>query len=1072
MRLRSLTVQAIGPFADRHTVDLDALGASGLFLLEGPTGAGKSTLIDAIVFALYGKVAGADASDERLRSAYAADDVESVVDLVFEVPAGIYRVRRTPAHQRAKRRGTGTTTAQASVKAWRLPPDADVSGGPDALDGVGVLLGTRLDEVGAELQRVVGLDRTQFVQTVVLPQGEFARFLRATGEERRVLLQKIFGTQVYEQMQQRLAALRAEAARTVEAARGRLGESVAHLLGACSGGPQEQDAARAALEEAVLATPAAPAVGQVLATLTAGLDAVADALTREADTARGACEAAQAVHEQARATAALVARRDALRAEHTLLDAAAARHADDVERLGRARSAAAVRPLLTGWEEARTTHASATKALVAAADVAPADLLPADLPTLDVPRDLPTLDLPTLELPTLAPQPGDPADGDPAALGLPAELGLPGALGEDALGAWRPHLRAEHDAAAAAAASLRRTVDVEAGLTERRRAVRDLAAVLDDLRAEVDAATTWLADRPAARAVLEQERDAARAQAGRADAAEAARTAARALVADVQALVTARADLATAEAAVAAAAQDARAALGAEATLRAARVAGLAGELAADLADGDPCPVCGACEHPAPATVGADHVTAEQVQVAEQARADAESRLAAAGARRAGLTERVDGLAARTGEHDTASAGAALRSADAEVAAVAAAAARVTELDAQLTAHDTATRRREALRDEVLAQVRAAEVTLETERDALGRAEAEVVEARADHPTVAARHAALEARARQAVDLLDALDAERSAAADAGRRRRELDAALAEHGFATDAAARDAWCRPPELAELERRVVTHTADLARVTAGLAEPEVAALPDDVTVDVAGARAAEVAARQVATDADGRARVAASRAEAAGDAAEGVRRAAEGLDAAVAAAAPVTRMANLASGTGSDNAHALSLATYVLGRRFEDVVAAANERLAVMSDGRYELVRSDEKEDVRARAVGLAMRVVDHRTERARDPRTLSGGETFYVSLCLALGMADVVTAEAGGVELGTLFVDEGFGALDPHVLDQVLAELGRLRQGGRVVGIVSHVEALKQAVADRIEVRPTPGGPSTLTVLAG
>jgi len=188
--------------------------------------------------------------------------------------------------------------------------------------------------------------------------------------------------------------------------------------------------------------------------------------------------------------------------------------------------------------------------------------------------------------------------------------------------------------------------------------------------------------------------------------------------------------------------------------------------------------------------------------------------------------------------------------------------------------------------------------------------------------------------------------------------------------------------------------------------------------------------------------------------------------------VAAAAPVTRMANLASGTGSDNAHALSLATYVLGRRFEDVVAAANERLAVMSDGRYELVRSDEKEDVRARAVGLAMRVVDHRTERARDPRTLSGGETFYVSLCLALGMADVVTAEAGGVELGTLFVDEGFGALDPHVLDQVLAELGRLRQGGRVVGIVSHVEALKQAVADRIEVRPTPGGPSTLTVLAG
>lgn len=149
-----------------------------------------------------------------------------------------------------------------------------------------------------------------------------------------------------------------------------------------------------------------------------------------------------------------------------------------------------------------------------------------------------------------------------------------------------------------------------------------------------------------------------------------------------------------------------------------------------------------------------------------------------------------------------------------------------------------------------------------------------------------------------------------------------------------------------------------------------------------------------------------------------------------------------------------------------------MAAANERLREMSDGRYELERSDEREDVRSRRTGLAMRVLDHTTGSARDPRTLSGGETFYVALCLALGMADVVTAEAGGVELGTLFIDEGFGSLDPHTLDAVLAELGRLRAGGRVVGVVSHVEALKQAVAERIEVRRRADGSSTLTVVAG
>lgn len=1024
MRLRSLTVQAIGPFAGRHTVDLDAVGASGLFLLEGPTGSGKSTLIDAVVFALYGKVAGADASDERLRSAYAPDDVESVVDLVLEVPAGVYRVRRTPAHQRAKRRGTGTTTAQATVKAWRLPADADVSGGPDALDGVGVLLGTRLDEVGAELQRIVGLDRQQFVQTVVLPQGEFARFLRATGEERRVLLQRIFGTQVYEQVQQRLAALRAEAARTVEATRARLGEAVAHLLGACDLDADARQAASEAFAQATACDPVADEVGRALVTVTGALRATADDLAQHAAAAAAARDTARAAHERARATAALVGRRDALRRERQRLDEGATEHADDVEVLARARAAAAVRPLLTGWQDACTAYDTAAKDLRAAADVAPPDLLP---------------------------------DG--------------GVLAPEALEAWRPHLRASRDAAADEAATVRRLVDVEAGLVDRRQRLRRAEGVLDDLRAEVTATATWLAARPAARLTLEAERDDLRQRAARADAAQAACTTAQVLVADVAALRAARAELVAAEADARAAAQGAATAVAAEAALRTARVAGLAGELAADLAPGAPCPVCGACEHPAPAAVDADHVTAEQVRAAELTRQDAEAAAARAGAHRAGLAERVEGLAARVGAHDTATAADALAQAQAQLADATAAGTRLGAVDGEIAAFDAATRERELLRDELLDQVRGAEVALETERDALAHAEAEVEQARADHPTVAARHAAVEADVRHATALLDALDAERTAAADAARRRGELDTALAEHGL-DDATAVDAWRAPDALRDLEDRVVTYAADVARVTAGLADPDVVDLPEDVVVDLTGARADEESADRAATDAEGRARVAASRAASAGQAADQVRAAAGAVDAAVAAAAPVTRMANLASGTGAENPQSLSLATYVLGRRFEDVVAAANERLAVMSDGRYELVRSDEKEDVRARAVGLAMRVVDHRTERARDPRSLSGGETFYVSLCLALGMADVVTAEAGGVELGTLFVDEGFGALDPHVLDQVLGELGRLRHGGRVVGIVSHVEALKQAVADRIEVRPTPGGPSTLTVLAG
>uniref|UniRef100_UPI00293EC0F0 SbcC/MukB-like Walker B domain-containing protein n=1 Tax=Clavibacter sp. MX14-G9D TaxID=3064656 RepID=UPI00293EC0F0 len=177
----------------------------------------------------------------------------------------------------------------------------------------------------------------------------------------------------------------------------------------------------------------------------------------------------------------------------------------------------------------------------------------------------------------------------------------------------------------------------------------------------------------------------------------------------------------------------------------------------------------------------------------------------------------------------------------------------------------------------------------------------------------------------------------------------------------------------------------------------------------------------------------------------------------------------RMAEIANAVTPENSRGVTLGTYVLLRRFEDVVQAANARLRVMSSGRYELEVSEEREATsRSRKTGLALQIRDHVVDRVREPASFSGGETFYASLSLALGLADVVQAEAGGLQLGTLFVDEGFGTLDPETLDAVMSELGRLSSGGRTVGIVSHVEELKQRVADRIEVRRRPDGSSTLT----
>ncbi|WP_344284742.1 SbcC/MukB-like Walker B domain-containing protein, partial [Streptomyces hebeiensis] len=166
--------------------------------------------------------------------------------------------------------------------------------------------------------------------------------------------------------------------------------------------------------------------------------------------------------------------------------------------------------------------------------------------------------------------------------------------------------------------------------------------------------------------------------------------------------------------------------------------------------------------------------------------------------------------------------------------------------------------------------------------------------------------------------------------------------------------------------------------------------------------------------------------------------------------------VARLATLAAGTSADNERRMRLESYVLAARLEQVAAAATVRLRRMSAGRYTLVHTDARGGGQRRS-GLGLMVVDAWTGSARDTSTLSGGETFFVSLALALGLADVVTDEAGGVRLDTLFIDEGFGSLDDQTLDEVLDVLDSLRERDRSVGIVSHVADLRRRIPTQLEV---------------
>ena len=266
----------------------------------------------------------------------------------------------------------------------------------------------------------------------------------------------------------------------------------------------------------------------------------------------------------------------------------------------------------------------------------------------------------------------------------------------------------------------------------------------------------------------------------------------------------------------------------------------------------------------------------------------------------------------------------------------------------------------------------------------------------------------------------------------------------------------NAWERA--LAALTAAV--QATDLAGLDPGRAE-EAAARAEATAAGLALALQAE---REALAASQAAARKAERFAQRSGD----VRAAEDDYDRVAEETEAVIHLAGLASGT--EGQRRVALTTYVLRHWFGQVVAAANVRLSAMSSGRYELRRTDEGKARRDRS-GLTLAVIDRHTGEERSPASLSGGETFYTSLALALGLADVVRAEAGGVDLDTLFIDEGFGSLDSGTLDQVMSVIDDLRDRGRVIGIVSHVAELKERVPERLEVRHLPDGSSAVRVVA-
>jgi exonuclease SbcC len=500
------------------------------------------------------------------------------------------------------------------------------------------------------------------------------------------------------------------------------------------------------------------------------------------------------------------------------------------------------------------------------------------------------------------------------------------------------------------------------------------------------------------------------------------------------------------------------------------RINGMAAEIATALAVGDNCPVCGSSDHPHPASPAPGAPTSAEEKVAQK-------RVDTAAAIREAHEDRVRGLDTMLAVAREQAGDVDASSLPGELSAARAAAAELTTvaagLDAARTRHDRARadlQRAEAALGSARVDLGSLDTSLAATHDRIHRLCEALDETLAGRPDLGSAIHAREETAALLASVLDASRARDAAAAHLAEVTADLGRVALECGFDDAPSAVAALLPVAQLTALEGAVAAHDNALlaARAVhddAGLAAAATRPAPDLTALAQAQARAAEALATAEATHSTARetsGRIEALRTQL--------------LDS-LAAWAPVreahelaAQVAGFAEGKAADNRAQMRLSAYVLSWRLGQVVDAANVRLSRMTDQRYALEHTALKGAGETRG-GLSLLVRDEWSGEARDPVTLSGGETFVVSLALALGLTDVVTQEAGGADVGTLFVDEGFGSLDADTLDDVMDTLDSLREGGRVVGIVSHVPELRTRIPTQLRVDKARGGSSLQLVRA-
>ncbi|NLP48673.1 MAG: SMC family ATPase [Clostridiales bacterium] len=908
MRPLKLTISAFGPYADKTVIELDKLGSSGLYLVTGDTGAGKTTIFDAIAFALFGKASGSTRESAELRSKYADPATPTFVELVFEYKEKVYTVNRNPEYERPKMTGEGLTT-QVAEAALYLPDGRTVS---------------KSTSVTQEVSEILGIGYDEFTRVAMIAQGEFLKLLNADTDQRVKIFRKVFRTKAFVSLQN---ALKEEANKKYRDFR-ELKNSIDQYISMITTAPDD------------------PLIFELE-------KAQNDELPFE-DTLALINKLIKSDEKAA----------EDFRARIKALDEELARINNNLGIAGQTRK---VREALQANKEAFKEKNEQSQEVKKRFEEAKKTEGRREALTQDIGKKQEKLPL------------------------------------YDELDNLAKNLDLKKEEAKIKAANLE----------EGRKDAGELTQGIDENKA----ALKKLENAGENKAKLENELERAKIR--------------------LQALTRLKEDLneynkllesyKEAKDTYVLAGERAADSLKTYESMHRAFLDDQAGLMAQGLLEGRPCPVCGSESHPSPAAVSDKLPDAKALETAkltaEKARIASEK-----------ASQAAHGLKVKCQEKEKA-----LQEKGRELLADFEADKLPKQIGQALDESEKALRKSE----EDLAQSVQALKTKEGLEEKAKKLEEAYEKRKVHNDKLEKESASLTAEVKI---LQENFTKERKKLPHADRA-----AALAE----LEKIERERALLIKEF-EDARKAFDKIKDELNSLKGEIENQNKHLKDAPQIDQTAEQAKQAAASEKKEGLEARLDRVNNRKHSNQGALTKIEEESRALKDLEKELVRMRSLADTANGNLSDK-EKVSLETFVQMRYFDRVITYANRRFMAMSDGQYELNRRKTASNKRSQS-GLDLDVTDHYNGSARSVKSLSGGESFMASLSLALGLADEIQSSAGGIQLDSMFVDEGFGALDSESLEKSVKALDSLTKDKRLVGIISHVEALKEKIDKQLIVK--------------